>query len=137
MTMIVLALAVFIIIYSGIAMAQSTATLKISASPIASTYGEEVNFTTTAIDSAIGGTTPSGTVTLKDGNQDLMTAGLSTSVQTTKRKVFLFYNVAPKLMRYGLMETYKAAGIKYDQARTSKDGLRFLALVHSKKTKEK
>ncbi|MBB3132140.1 regulator of replication initiation timing [Paenibacillus rhizosphaerae] len=66
-----------------------------------------------------------------------LATGVSNSRHTTETRIFLFYNVAPKLMRYGLMETYKATGIKYDQARTSKDGLKFLALFHSKKIKEK
>ncbi|MFD2330887.1 InlB B-repeat-containing protein [Cohnella sp. GCM10020058] len=78
--MVVLALAVFVIVYSGIAKAQGTATLKVSPSASTSTVGEEVTFTVTALDPVIGGTTPGGTVTFKDGNQDLLTAELSTAV---------------------------------------------------------
>ncbi|WP_206669721.1 InlB B-repeat-containing protein [Paenibacillus luteus] len=88
--MVVFALAVFIIIYSGIAMAQGTATLKITASLNTSTYGEEVTFTVTAVDPAIGGTTPSGTVTFKDGIQDLVTTGLTKAeplITTTSTRV--------------------------------------------------
>ncbi|RKP51451.1 hypothetical protein D7Z26_16810 [Cohnella endophytica] len=77
--MIVLALAVSTTIYSGIAMAQGTATSKISANSSISTYGEEVTFTATVLDPVMGGTTPRGTVTLKDGNQNLMTATLTTA----------------------------------------------------------
>jgi len=74
---VVLALAVFISVYSGGAKAQGTAALKISADFMDSTYGEEVTFNVTALDPVIGGTTPSGTVTFRDGNQDLMTVGLT------------------------------------------------------------
>ncbi|RXZ79571.1 hypothetical protein EBB07_22080 [Paenibacillaceae bacterium] len=76
---VVLALAVFINVYSGVAQAQGTATLKISATSMDSTYGEDITFNVTALDPVIGGTTPSGTVTFRDGNQDLMTVGLTTA----------------------------------------------------------
>ncbi|MEK3824411.1 DUF4062 domain-containing protein [Paenibacillus sp. FSL K6-1558] len=68
--------------------------------------------------------------------ENLLSTGVSNSVGTTSDKLFLFYHLAPKLMRYGLMEAYKAPGIKYDQFRTSKDGLKFLALYHSKKVEK-
>jgi uncharacterized repeat protein (TIGR02543 family) len=90
MMMVVFGLAVFIIIYSGIAMAQGTATLKITASLNTSTYGEEVTFTVTAVDPAIEGTTPSGTVTFKNGIQDLVTTGLTKAeplITTTSTRV--------------------------------------------------
>ncbi|OAO89079.1 hypothetical protein AXX17_ATUG04700 [Arabidopsis thaliana] len=74
-----LALAVFLIIYAGIATAQGTATLKLTTSTIATTYGEEVNFAVTALDPVIGGSSPSGTVTFRDGSQDLSTVGLVTA----------------------------------------------------------
>ncbi|QJD85665.1 S-layer homology domain-containing protein [Cohnella herbarum] len=76
---VVLALAVFINVYSGVAKAQGTAALKISANSMDSTYGEDVTFNVTALDPVIGGMTPSGTVTFRDGNQDLMTVGLTTA----------------------------------------------------------
>ncbi|WP_240644616.1 S-layer homology domain-containing protein [Paenibacillus paeoniae] len=76
---VVLALAVFINVYSGVAKAQGTAILKISTNAMDSTYGEDVTFNVTALDPVIGGTTPSGTVTFRDGNQDLMTVGLTTA----------------------------------------------------------
>ncbi|NOU65544.1 hypothetical protein GC096_16035 [Paenibacillus sp. LMG 31461] len=76
---VVLALAVFINVYSGVAKAQGTATLKISANSMDSTYGEDVTFNVTALDPVIGGMTPSGTITFRDGNQDLTTVGLTTA----------------------------------------------------------
>ncbi|MEK0315050.1 InlB B-repeat-containing protein [Cohnella sp. 56] len=76
---VVLALAVLINFYSGVAKAQGTATLKISANSMDSTYGEDVTFNVTALDPVIGGTTPSGTITFRDGNQDLTTVGLTTA----------------------------------------------------------
>ncbi|GGG71693.1 hypothetical protein GCM10010918_29140 [Paenibacillus radicis (ex Gao et al. 2016)] len=76
---VVLALAVFINVYSGVAKAQGTATLKISANSMDSTFGEDVTFNVTALDPVIGGMTPSGTITFRDGNQDLTTVGLTTA----------------------------------------------------------
>ncbi|BBI36720.1 S-layer homology domain-containing protein [Cohnella abietis] len=76
---VILALAVFINVFSGVAKAQGTATLKISTISMDSTYGEDVTFNVTALDPVVGGTTPSGTVTFRDGNQDLMTVGLTTA----------------------------------------------------------
>lgn len=84
MIMVVLALAVSIMNVSGIAAAQGTSTSKVVANSTISTYGEEVTFTATVLDPVIGGTTPSGTVTFKDGNQDLMTAPLSAAEPIVK-----------------------------------------------------
>jgi|GEM_PF-1232087 len=74
---VLLVLAVLINVYPGGATAQGTAILQISATSIDSTYGEDVAFNVTAFDPVIGGTTPSGTVTFKDGNEELTTVGLT------------------------------------------------------------
>lgn len=74
---VLLVLAVLINVYPGGATAQGTAALKITASAIDLTYGEDLTFNVTALDPVIGGTTPSGTVTIKDGNGELTTVGLT------------------------------------------------------------
>ncbi len=77
MIAVVLALAVSVMMFSGIITAEGTATLKMAASSSTTTQGEEVTFTSTLIDQADGGTTPRGSVTFKDGDQVLGTVALS------------------------------------------------------------
>ncbi|QNR65487.1 DUF4062 domain-containing protein [Paenibacillus peoriae] len=58
---------------------------------------------------------------------DRLSVGVTNSVQSKDLDIFTYYNVAPKLMQFGLMEKVKVAGVKYEKIQTTKEGFRFLA----------
>lgn len=57
---------------------------------------------------------------------DNLLVGVTNSLQAKEFEVFTFYNVAPKLMQFGLMEKIKVPGVKYEKMQATK-GLKFLA----------
>ncbi|MCU5380268.1 hypothetical protein OCA08_24345 [Bacillus cereus] len=50
---------------------------------------------------------------------------------------FLFYEVAPTLMSFGLLEKVKVSGAKYERIQTSKEGLKFFKIVLLEESKRK
>jgi len=54
-------------------------------------------------------------------------------VTPSKSTMFLFFHVAPKLMIFNLVEKVKVSGVQWQRIHTSKDGLKFLALVEQER----
>ncbi|WP_405168320.1 DUF4062 domain-containing protein [Paenibacillus sp. FSL H3-0286] len=70
-------------------------------------------------------------VTLSD---DFIT-GITNSTITSEDKISVYYEIAPKLILYGMLEKIKIAGVKYERIQTTKDGLKFLAKYNSENLK--
>lgn len=47
--------------------------------------------------------------------------------------IYIYYNIAPHLMIFGLLEKVKVPGVKYDKIQISKDGNKFLAYYELEK----
>ncbi|HHK5599911.1 hypothetical protein CN324_28085 [Bacillus anthracis] len=64
------------------------------------------------------------------------TTGINNRAACEDAEAFLYYDVAPILMQFNLVEKIKLAGVKYEQIQTSKTGLKFLRLDTIEKSKE-
>lgn len=69
-------------------------------------------------------------------NLDNFATGVTNAYVSSDLESFLFYHVAPRLMIYHLVEEVKVSGVKYQRIRTSKEGLRFLAIYEQERLKE-
>ncbi|MED4676791.1 DUF4062 domain-containing protein [Bacillus nitratireducens] len=59
--------------------------------------------------------------------RDTFTTGITNSTATSDEVVYVYHNVAPTLMSFGLLEKVKVTGVRYEKIQTSKEGLKFLA----------
>ncbi|MDF9556306.1 DUF4062 domain-containing protein [Bacillus tropicus] len=69
--------------------------------------------------------------------KDSFTTGVTNEYGMQNVSKFLFYEVAPTLMSFGLLEKVKISGAKYERIQTSKEGLKFLKLVLIEESKRK
>ncbi|MGE7928212.1 DUF4062 domain-containing protein [Lysinibacillus xylanilyticus] len=53
--------------------------------------------------------------------------GVENSTRTSDKMIYVYYNIAPTLMSFGLLEKVKVASVRYERIQTTKDGLNFLA----------
>ncbi|PZT54339.1 DUF4062 domain-containing protein [Paenibacillus silvae] len=58
---------------------------------------------------------------------NLFSTGVTNSSRSNDLALYVYYNVAPKLMQFGLLEKLKVTGVQYEKIQTTKEGLRFLA----------
>ncbi len=58
--------------------------------------------------------------------QNTFATGVTNRYDTDEEDSFLYFNVAPKLMIYGLVEANKIAGHTYEKIKTTKEGFAFL-----------
>jgi hypothetical protein len=59
--------------------------------------------------------------------RDTFSTAIENSSSTSDSLIYLYYNIAPTLMSFGLLEKVKVAGVKYERIQTSKEGLKFQA----------
>ncbi|MGW5955745.1 DUF4062 domain-containing protein [Bacillus mycoides] len=59
--------------------------------------------------------------------RDSFSTGITNSMSTSDSIIYVYYNVSPTLMSFGLLEKVKVAGAKFERIQTSKEGLKFLA----------
>ncbi|WP_405156064.1 DUF4062 domain-containing protein [Paenibacillus sp. FSL K6-0108] len=57
----------------------------------------------------------------------LFSMGATNSSKSSALTLYIYYNVAPKLMKFGLVEKINVPGVQYEKVQTTKEGLRFLA----------
>lgn len=69
--------------------------------------------------------------------RDTFSTGIENNMSAKQSNIYLYYNVAPTLMSFGLLEKVKLVGVKYERIQTSKDGLNFLAYFDIDKSKKK
>jgi hypothetical protein len=69
--------------------------------------------------------------------RDSLSTGIENSVKTRDELIYIYYNVAPTLMSFGLLEKVKVAGVKYERIQTSKEGLKFLAFYDIEESNKK
>lgn len=69
--------------------------------------------------------------------RDNFTTGITNSMSSSDSDIFIYYNVSPTLMSFGLLEKVKVAGAKYERIQTSKDGSKFLAYFDLEKSKKR
>lgn len=67
--------------------------------------------------------------------RDILSTGIENSSATPDSTRYVYYNVAPVLMSFGLLEKVKVAGVKYERIQTSKEGLKFLGYFDIEKSK--
>lgn len=65
----------------------------------------------------------------------LLSTGIDNRVQNSDSVKYLYYDIAPALMSFGLLEKVKVAGVKYERIQTSKEGLKFLGYYDIEKSK--
>ncbi|MGG3449579.1 DUF4062 domain-containing protein [Domibacillus aminovorans] len=69
--------------------------------------------------------------------RDTFSTGVENSTSASPLKIYLYYNIAPTLMSFGLLEKVKVAGAKYERIHTTKEGLNFLAYYDIDKSNKK
>lgn len=69
--------------------------------------------------------------------RDTFSTGITNSVGTGDDIIYAYYNLAPTLMSFGLLEKVKVAGVRYERIQTSKEGLKFLAYYDIEKSNKK
>ncbi|WP_394174028.1 DUF4062 domain-containing protein [Guptibacillus hwajinpoensis] len=69
--------------------------------------------------------------------RNVFTTGIENSMSTSDIGIYLYYDVAPILMSFGLLEKVKVTGVKYERIQTTKDGLKFLAYFDIDKSNKK
>ncbi|ADM69360.1 hypothetical protein GMA19_01533 [Paenibacillus polymyxa E681] len=70
------------------------------------------------------------------GFSDTFNVGISNLSTTIKIELMLIFEVVPKLLTFGLMEKVKVPGDRYQKYQTSKEGLKFQALLKIEEQKE-
>ncbi|WP_207145817.1 hypothetical protein [Brevibacillus brevis] len=50
--------------------------------------------------------------------------------------IHLFYHLAPKFMKFGLLAKAKVPGVQYDKIQTTKEGFSFLAKLSKEKAEK-
>ncbi|HGA1022775.1 TPA: DUF4062 domain-containing protein [Bacillus cereus] len=70
--------------------------------------------------------------------RDILSTGIENKMGALDSILYIYYNVAPTLMSFGLLEKVKVTGAKYERIQTSKEGLKFLAYfdIETSKSKE-
>ncbi|MDN4086022.1 DUF4062 domain-containing protein [Paenibacillus polymyxa] len=58
---------------------------------------------------------------------DSLSVGITNSTRTDDFYIHVYYNIAPKLMQFGLLEKVKVTGVQFEKIQTTKEGFRFLA----------
>lgn len=74
-------------------------------------------------------------LTLFKNLKDHLSKGIENKIGTHDSKIYLYYQIAPTLMSFGLLEKVKIAGVKYERIQTSKEGLKFLGYLDIEKSK--
>ncbi|PEU01724.1 hypothetical protein CN527_10200 [Bacillus cereus] len=69
--------------------------------------------------------------------RDALSTGIENSMSANESTIYVYYNVAPTLMSFGLLEKVKVAGARYERIQTSKEGLKFLAYFDLEKDNKK
>lgn len=59
--------------------------------------------------------------------------GVENSTTSKEMEIFIFYNIAARLLTYGLVEKVKVAGVRYERIQTSKTGHKFISLLEINK----
>lgn len=59
--------------------------------------------------------------------KNMLITGVTNQYGTSDLESFIYYNVAPYLITFNLLEKNKVAGVKYERIQASKDGLKFFA----------
>ncbi|MFR1830451.1 MAG: DUF4062 domain-containing protein [Clostridium butyricum] len=59
--------------------------------------------------------------------KNMLITGVTNQYGTSDLEAFIYYNVAPYLITFNLLEKNKVAGVKYERIQASKDGLKFFA----------
>lgn len=67
--------------------------------------------------------------------RDFLSVGIENKVGTDESQIYMYYNIAPTLMSFGLVEKVKLAGVKYERIQTSRDGLKFLGYIDIEEAK--
>lgn len=66
---------------------------------------------------------------------DTFATGITNSSGTSDNIIALYYNVAPQLISYGVLEKVKVPGVRYEKIQTSKEGHKFLAKYNLERLK--
>lgn len=65
--------------------------------------------------------------------KDNFATGVTNAYGSSDLESFLYFQLAPELMTFDLLEKVKVAGVKYEKIQTSKNGFKFLKLVEQDK----
>jgi hypothetical protein len=68
---------------------------------------------------------------------DILTTGVSNSIGDKDETTFIYYNITPYLISFGLLEKVKVTGAKYERVQMSKNGQKFKAMLELEKIKQK
>nr|WP_256703240.1 DUF4062 domain-containing protein [Paenibacillus peoriae] len=71
------------------------------------------------------------------GRANLFSTGVTNSEKSSTLRIYVYYNVAPKLMKFGLLKKVDVTGVQYEKIQTTKEGLRFLAQYEIEKIARK
>lgn len=69
--------------------------------------------------------------------RDNFSTGITNSATTSDEYIYIYYNVAPTLMSFGLLEKVKVTGAKYEKIQATKEGQKFLAYFDLEKSNRK
>ncbi|WP_340002063.1 DUF4062 domain-containing protein [Oceanobacillus sp. FSL K6-0127] len=69
--------------------------------------------------------------------RDSFSTGVTNSGGAKDHTIYAYYNIAPTLMSFGLLEKVKVTGVRYERIQTSREGLKFLAYFDIDKSNKK
>lgn len=67
--------------------------------------------------------------------RNAFSVGIENRVGSSDSEIYLYYNISPTLMNFGLVEKVKVTGVKYERIQTSKEGLKFLGYIDIEESK--